>query len=183
MSRILVVFGTRPEVIKLAPVVHALRARPEAPQVTLCSTGQHREMLAQTLAAFDLRPDIDLRIMQPGQHPAEVLGRLLLGLRPVLAETRPDAVVVQGDTTTVMAAALAGFLDGTRVAHVEAGLRTHDRRAPFPEEVQRRVAGIAADLHFVPTRGAAANLRAEGVAPQQVFLTGNTVVDALRWMA
>lgn len=183
MKRILIVFGTRPEVIKLAPVVHALRARPEGAQLTLCSTGQHREMLAQTLASFDLQPDLDLQVMQPGQHPAELLGRLLLALHPVLADTQPDAVVVQGDTTTVMAAALAGFLAGRRVAHVEAGLRTHDRRAPFPEEVQRRVTGVVADDHFVPTRGAADNLRAEGIRPERIYLTGNTVVDALRWMA
>jgi UDP-N-acetylglucosamine 2-epimerase (non-hydrolysing) len=120
--------------------------------------------------------------MQAGQHPADLLSRLLAGLRPVLDERRPDVVVVQGDTTTVMAAALAGFLHGARVAHVEAGLRTGDKRAPFPEEVNRRVAGVVADDHFAPTARARANLLAEGVAPEHIFLTGNTVVDALHWM-
>lgn len=181
-KRVVVVFGTRPEVIKLAPVIHDLRARPDQVDLTLCSTGQHREMLDQTLAAFDLRPDRELRLMQAGQHPTDLLGRLLIGLRGVLAETRPDVVVVQGDTTTVMAAALAAFLHGARVAHVEAGLRTGDRRAPFPEEVNRRVAGVVADHHFAPTVRARENLLSEGVGPESIFLTGNTVVDALHWM-
>lgn len=181
-KHILVVLGTRPEAIKLAPVVFALRDRPAAARVTLCSTGQHHSMLDETLAAFDLRPDHELRVMQPGQHPTELLARLLAALRPLLTETRPDAVVVQGDTTTVMAAALAGFLDGVRVAHVEAGLRTGDRHAPFPEEVNRRVTGVVADDHFVPTAKARDNLLAEGVPAERVFLTGNTIVDALQWM-
>ena len=180
--RVLAVFGTRPEVIKLAPVIHELRRRTDQVDLTLCSTGQHREMLDQTLDAFELRPDCDLGVMQAGQHPADLLSRLLAGLRPVLDERRPDVVVVQGDTTTVMAAALAGFLHGARVAHVEAGLRTGDKRAPFPEEVNRRLAGVVADDHFAPTARARANLLAEGVAPERIFLTGNTVVDALHWM-
>jgi len=181
-KRVAVVFGTRPEVIKLAPVIHELRRRPDDVELTVCSTGQHREMLDQTLAAFDLHPGIDLRLMQAGQHPTDLLGRLLAALRSMLAEMRPEVVVVQGDTTTVMAAALAGFLHGARVAHVEAGLRTRDRRAPFPEEVNRRVASVVTDDHFAPTLSARGNLLAEGVAAERIFLTGNTVVDALRWM-
>ncbi len=182
MQRILLVFGTRPEVIKLAPVIHALRARPREATTILCSTGQHREMLDQTLAAFELTPDVDLRLMQPAQRPADLLGRLLLALGPVIDEARPDTIVVQGDTTTVMAAALAGFLSGAKVAHVEAGLRTRDKRAPFPEEVNRRVTGVVADWHFAPTVRAAQALIWEGAAPRSVFVTGNSVVDALFWM-
>jgi len=182
MKHVLLAFGTRPEVIKLAPVVDALRAQPQRTRITLCSTGQHRAMLDATLAAFDLRADHDLDVMQAGQHPADLLGRLLLGLRPLLDEVKPDVVVVQGDTTTVTAAALAGFLCGIRVAHVEAGLRTGDKHAPFPEEVNRRVAGVAADYHFAPTLRAREHLLGEGVAAESIFLTGNTIVDALQWM-
>jgi UDP-N-acetylglucosamine 2-epimerase len=181
MKRILLAFGTRPEVIKLAPIVHALTARPGV-ALTLCSTGQHRQMLDQTLRAFDLEVDLDLNLMQPRQHPCDFLGRLLVALQQALEERRPDVVVVQGDTATVMGAALAGFLCGAKVAHVEAGLRTRDKRAPFPEEVNRRVTGVVADYHFAPTARAAKSLRDEGVEPDSVFLTGNTVVDALRWM-
>lgn len=182
MKHVLVVFGTRPEVIKLAPVVHALRRFPRPARVTLCSTGQHRALLESALEAFELRPDLDLNVMQPDQHPTDLFGRLLLALRPLLTELRPDVIVVQGDTSTVAAAALAAFLDGVRVAHVEAGLRTRDRRAPFPEEINRRIAAVVADEHFAPTPQARENLLAEGVPESSVFLTGNTVVDALRWM-
>jgi UDP-N-acetylglucosamine 2-epimerase (non-hydrolysing) len=181
-QRVLAVFGTRPEVIKLAPVILELRRRPADADLLLCSTGQHREMLVQTLAAFDFRPDIDLQVMQAAQHPTDLLARLLTGLRTVIEDTRPNVIVVQGDTTTVMAGALAGFLHGVRVAHVEAGLRTRDKRAPFPEEVNRRVTGVVADDHFAPTLRARDNLLSEGVAPERIFLTGNTVVDALYWM-
>ncbi|TWT44314.1 UDP-N-acetylglucosamine 2-epimerase [Phycisphaerae bacterium RAS1] len=182
MKRILAVFGTRPEVIKLATVVHALRARPRDCRLTLCSTGQHREMLRQTLDAFDLRPDVELDLMTAGQTPTDLVGRLLLAIRPVLDELRPDVVIVQGDTATVMAASLAGFLAGSKVAHVEAGLRTGDKHAPFPEEINRRVAGAVADFHFAPTSRARQNLLNEGVTAGQIFVTGNTVVDALHWM-
>lgn len=182
MKHVLVAFGTRPEVIKLAPVVFALRARPEHFRVTLCATGQHRAMLDAALAAFDLHADHDLDLMQAGQHPGDLLGRLMLGLRPLVDDLKPDVVVVQGDTATVMAAALTGFLCGVRVAHVEAGLRTRDKRAPFPEEVNRRVTGVVADYHFAPTAGARDHLLNEQVSPESVFLTGNTIVDALYWM-
>lgn len=182
MKRILVVFGTRPEVIKLAPVIHALRGLGDRAALTLCSTGQHREMLDDALEALELRPDIELKIMQAAQHPTDLLGRLLLALRPVMDTVKPDVVVVQGDTTTVAAAAFAGYIFGAKVAHVEAGLRTQDKRMPFPEEINRRVTGVLADYHFAPTRRAQDALLAEGVAPESVFVTGNTVVDALRWM-
>ena len=182
MKKILVVFGTRPEVVKLAPVVFALRERPQDCRPILCSTGQHREMLDTALAAFELKADLDLNLMQPGQHPCDLLGRLLIELRKVLEEIKPDVVVVQGDTATVTAGALAGFLCDCRVAHVEAGLRTRDKRAPFPEEVNRRVTGVVADYHFVPTIRARDNLLSEGATSDSIHLTGNTVIDALYWM-
>jgi len=182
MKRILVVFGTRPEAIKLAPVIHALRARQDAVAATLCSTGQHRQMLDDTLAALGINVDVDLQVMQEAQHPTELFGRLLLGLREVVEQVKPEIVVVQGDTTSVAAGALAGYLGGAQVAHVEAGLRTRDKRSPFPEEINRRVAGVVADFHFTPSLQARDALLAENVPPDSVFVTGNTVVDALRWM-
>lgn len=179
MRKVMVVFGTRPEAIKLAPVIHALRARSDC-HTQVCSTGQHRELLTGALAVFGVQPDVDLDLMTPGQTPTEVLGRVVLRFDELLRGERPDTLVVQGDTTTVMAAALAAFYTGVEVAHVEAGLRTRDRRAPFPEEVNRRVAGVVADLHFAPTPIARDNLLREGADAAQVFVTGNTVVDALR---
>ncbi|MCH7870406.1 MAG: UDP-N-acetylglucosamine 2-epimerase (non-hydrolyzing) [Planctomycetes bacterium] len=178
----MLVFGTRPEAIKLAPVVFALRARPDDAHVVLCSTGQHRSMLDDALDAFDLHADIDLNVMRDEQHQTDLLARLLHGLRPVIDEQRPDAIIVQGDTASVFAASLAGFLAGVPVAHVEAGLRTRDRRSPFPEEIYRRLTGVTARLHFAPTPRARQNLLGEGVEPEQVFLTGNTIVDALESM-
>lgn len=182
MKRILLIVGTRPEAIKLAPLVHTLRGFAKEAETVVCATGQHREMLRNTLAAFDLQADIDLDLMQTAQHPTDLLGRLLLALRPVIENARPDVVVVQGDTTSVMAGALAGFMSEVAVAHVEAGLRTQDKRAPFPEEVNRRVTGVVADYHFAPTARSRANLLGEGVPASSIYLTGNTVVDALRWM-
>lgn len=182
MSDFLVVLGTRPEVIKLAPVVRELRARAGAEAVKLCSTAQHRELLDEALAAFELEPDLDLGLMRANQSLCGLMGRMALALEPVLAEIRPRTVIVQGDTLTVMVAALAAFLCGARVAHVEAGLRTGDKRAPFPEEVSRRVAGVVADLHFAPTPAARAALMREGVDPKSVRVTGNTGIDALLWM-
>ncbi len=179
-KRIAVFLGTRPEAIKLAPVIMALKQRNA--DVTVCSTGQHRQMLDAALGSFELKPDRDLQVMTEKQNLTDLLGKLLLAIRPVLHEIAPDVIVVQGDTATVMAASLAGFLENIQVAHVEAGLRTGDRRLPFPEEINRRVTGLVADYHFVPTRRARQALLEEGAAPSSLYLTGNTVVDALYWM-
>lgn len=177
---VMVVFGTRPEAIKLAPVVRALRARRS---VHVCVTGQHRTMLDQVLSVFQLQPDSDLAVMKPNQDLFDVTANVVHALRPVLAEVRPRLVVVQGDTTTTFAASLAAFYVGAAVAHVEAGLRTYDKHRPFPEEINRRLTSVLADLHFAPTHWAAGNLRREGVAEERIFVTGNTGIDALLWVA
>lgn len=184
MSRLkaMVLFGTRPEAIKLAPVVHELRRRQDDFQCIVGFSGQHRNMGLSTLANFGLKPDFELDTMVPGQSLNQLAGRLILALDSVLEAERPDWVLVQGDTTTAMAGALASFFSRVRVGHVEAGLRTHDRFSPFPEEVNRQVAGRVADLHFAPTDRAAANLVSEGVPAGSILVTGNTVVDALLWM-
>lgn len=179
---VLVVLGTRPEAIKLAPVVAALRASPRlAPRV--CVTGQHREMLDQMLQVFAIVPDHDLAVMRPAQDLSDLTARVLLGLRDVLAAERPAAVLVQGDTTTTLAAALAAFYAGAPVGHVEAGLRTGHRDHPFPEEMNRHLVGQLATWHYAPTARAADHLRREGVAAQHILVTGNTVVDALQAIA
>jgi UDP-N-acetylglucosamine 2-epimerase (non-hydrolysing) len=176
--RVGVVMGTRPEAIKLAPVIHELRRRPGMEPYVI-STGQHRTMLEQALAAFDLRPDADLQVMTPGQTLHDVTSRTLLGLRQLLAEQPLDWLVVQGDTTTAFAAALAAFYARIPVAHVEAGLRSGQRYSPFPEEINRRMVDQLSQLLFAPTEASRQLLLAEGFAPQQVEVTGNTVVDAL----
>jgi len=184
MSRaaVLVVCGTRPEVIKLAPVIAALAASPAlAPR--LCVTGQHREMLDQTLAVFGLVPDWDLAVMQPAQDLAAVTARIVAGLAPVLAAERPAAMLVQGDTSSTLAAALAAFYAGVPVGHVEAGLRTGRLDDPFPEEMHRRLIAQLAAWHYAPSAAAAAALRREGVAADRIAVTGNTVVDALAAIA
>jgi UDP-N-acetylglucosamine 2-epimerase len=178
-QRVLVVVGTRPEAIKLAPVVRRLREEPASFDVTLCSTAQHREILDQALGAFRLAPDIDLDLMRPDQSLSEIAGRAFIALDPLLARTLPDWLLVQGDTTTAMCAALAAFHRSIPVGHVEAGLRTGDFRAPFPEEMNRRVVDLASAAFFAPTARAVAALRAEKVPENQIYLTGNTVVDAL----
>jgi UDP-N-acetylglucosamine 2-epimerase (non-hydrolysing) len=179
-QRLMVVLGTRPEVIKLAPVITALRSRPETFEIMVCSTDQHREMLDQTLAALEVVPDLRLDVMHAGQTLAELTVRLVSALAPTLARVKPDRLVVQGDTTTAFAAALCGYYERIPVAHVEAGLRSFNHYSPFPEEVNRRAIGAIADLHFAPTRAAADALVAEGVPKSSVYVTGNTVVDALR---
>lgn len=176
----LVVVGTRPEVIKLAPVVRALRDDGILEPV-LVSTGQHREMLDQALAVFGLAPDVDLGVMRRDQSPSGAAARTLLGLHEVLERTDPAWVVVQGDTTTALAAALGAFYARRRVAHVEAGLRSGNRQEPFPEEMNRRLVDQVADLLFAPTARARQALLDEGHPPGRVLLTGNTVVDALLW--
>ncbi len=180
--KILTIIGTRPEAIKLAPVMLELQKAGDRFDSLLVSTAQHREMLDAVLRAFQLRPDRDLDLMQPNQTLADFTSRSLAALTRVFAEESPDAILIQGDTTTVMTAALAAFYQGIRVGHVEAGLRTFDRRHPFPEEVNRRIVSATADLHFAPTERARANLLREGLAADSVFVTGNTIVDALRLM-
>lgn len=179
MKEILLILGTRPEAIKLAPVWAELRRR-RALRPLVCVTGQHRQMLDPMLAFFGIKPDFDLRVMRRNQSLNALLSRLAISIDRVLEKVRPAWVVVQGDTTTVMAASLAAYHRGIPVAHVEAGLRTGNKRAPFPEEINRRVAGVVADLHFAPTRAAERNLLREGVPVAQIALVGNTVVDALQ---
>ena len=183
VRRILVVLGTRPEAIKLAPVIREFRRRRGKFHCALCVTSQHREMLAPMLDFFGLEPAYDLNVMRPDQTLGELTGRVLAGLDRVLAAEQPDWVVVQGDTTTAMAAGLAAFYRKIRVAHVEAGLRTNDKYSPFPEEINRRLVGALADLHFAPTDLAVRNLRKEGIPAERILRTGNTVTDALLWAA
>lgn len=177
------VVGTRPEAIKMAPVVLRLRAEEESFETILCATGQHREMLDRALEPFALRPAIDLDVMRPGQTLNEVASRVVERFDRVLVELSPAIVLVQGDTTTVLAASIAAFHRGIPVGHVEAGLRTGDLGRPFPEEMNRRVTDVLATYHFSPTQRSAEALRAEGVSPEGIHVTGNTVVDALHWMA
>lgn len=178
--RILVVIGTRPEAIKLAPVVRELSWRAGA-VVRVCATGQHDELLTDTLACLGVVADDHLGVMTTDQTPTHVAAAVLSRLEPVVERERPDWVVAQGDTTSVAAAVLAAFYAGCKVAHVEAGLRTGDKHDPFPEEVNRRIASGVADLHFAPTARAHANLLAEGIPAERILITGNPVIDALMW--
>ncbi|MBI5877731.1 MAG: UDP-N-acetylglucosamine 2-epimerase (non-hydrolyzing) [Chloroflexi bacterium] len=180
--KILAICGTRPEALKMAPVVLALRAAPEF-ETQVAVTAQHRQMLDQALNLFGIRPDYDLNIMQAGQTIFDITSRTLLGLRDVLDQARPDLVLVQGDTTTVMTGALAAFYMRIPVGHVEAGLRSFDKYQPFPEEINRRITSTLTDLHFAPTDLARRNLEAEGVTPERIWVTGNTAVDALLHVA
>ena len=182
MQKILLIFGTRPEAIKLCPVIRSLREHPSRFQVKVCVTAQHREMLDQVLEAFDVRPDHDLDLMLPGQTLFQSTSRILAGLEPVLADERPALVIVQGDTTTTFCGALAAFYLHVPVAHVEAGLRTGDLRQPFPEEMNRVLTSHLASLHFAATEKAAENLRSEGVAPATITVTGNTGIDAVLYV-
>ena len=181
--RVLIIVGTRPEAIKMAPVILRLRSEPDCFEVRVCAAAQHREMLDQVLNLFGIVPDLDLDLMQPNQTPSQVAARVLLALDHDLAVRRPDWVLVQGDTTTVMAAALCAHHNRIRVGHVEAGLRSFDRANPFPEEMNRVVADHVSDLHFAPTLGARDNLLREGIPPESIHVTGNTVVDALLYVA
>jgi UDP-N-acetylglucosamine 2-epimerase (non-hydrolysing) len=174
----LVIFGTRPEAIKVCPLIAELR-KDSSVHPIVCVTGQHREMLDQVLAAFRVHPDYDLNLMQPGQTLAQLTARLVSGIEPVIALEQPAMIVVQGDTTTTLCGALSGFYAGIPVAHVEAGLRTFDLDAPYPEEMNRIVTSRLATLHFAATDWAAANLAREGVAPEAITVTGNTGIDAV----
>ena len=181
-KRVALVFGTRPEAIKIAPIALRLRESGDLDPL-LIATAQHRELMDQVLGVFGLEPDYDLDIMRPDQSPFEVTDRVLARLRPVLERERPDWVVVQGDTTTAFASALVAFYLKLPLAHVEAGLRTYDKYHPFPEELNRHMISVLADLHFAPTQRAAQNLLREGVRPDAVRVTGNTVIDALLMIA
>ncbi len=175
--RVLSVFGTRPEAVKMAPVIQTLERESEV-ESRVCVTAQHRQMLDQVLELFQIKPDYDLNLMRPNQSLAGLTAEVMENLDPVLADEHPDWVLVQGDTTTVMTAALAAFYRGIRVGHVEAGLRTGDKRQPFPEEINRRIAGTIADLHFAPTDLARQNLLHEGIDDRIIRVTGNTEIDA-----
>lgn len=176
----MLVFGTRPEAIKMAPLVKEFQARASEFDTIVCVTGQHREMLKQVLELFDIKPDYDLEIMKEGQDLYDVTTRVLLGMREVLKKTKPDVVLVHGDTTTSTAAALAAFYQQIPVGHVEAGLRTHNIYSPWPEEMNRQLTGRMATYHFAPTELSRDNLLAEGIATDRIFITGNTVIDALQ---
>jgi UDP-N-acetylglucosamine 2-epimerase len=182
-QRILAIFGTRPEAIKMAPVIQALRRRPEQFTVTACSTGQHREMLDQVLPLFELRPDVDLAVMTANQTLASLTAELLKRLDATVLEHRPDWILAQGDTTTVAAAAMVAFYRRIRFGHIEAGLRTHDFENPFPEEYNRRIADLSAAGCFAPTPRAAHALLSEGIPRSRILASGNTVIDALQWVA
>jgi UDP-N-acetylglucosamine 2-epimerase len=182
MIRLLLVFGTRPETVKMFPVWRAARTHSGAFDARVCVTGQHRQMLDTFLGMFDIRPDHDLDVMVPGQTISHVASRVMAAIDPLLEASPPDAVLVQGDTTTAMAAAIAAFHRGIPVGHVEAGLRTWDLTRPFPEEMNRQVITRVATWHFAPTRWAGDNLLREGVSSNRVVVTGNTVIDALSWV-
>ena len=181
MKKVLLVFGTRPEAIKMAPLVKKFQEDSEF-QTIVCVTAQHREMLDQVLDIFDIKPDYDLNIMKQGQDLYDITSRVLLGLRDVLSETNPDVVLVHGDTTTSTAAALAAFYKQIPVAHVEAGLRTNNIYSPWPEEMNRRITGRIATYHLAPTELSRQNLMKENVDNQNIIITGNTVIDALLWV-
>lgn len=177
--KVMTVFGTRPEAIKMAPIVLELARHPEEITPIVAVTAQHREMLDQVLNLFAIQPDYDLDIMAAGQTLFDITSRAMMGLDKVLTEARPDIVLVHGDTTTTFAGALAAYYHQTTVGHVEAGLRTHNKFSPFPEEMNRKLTGSLADLHFAPTATAQQNLLTEAIAPEGIFVTGNTVIDAL----
>lgn len=182
MKTILLVFGTRPEAIKMAPLVHELKKHPECFVTKVCVTGQHREMLDQVLKLFEIIPDYDLNIMKPNQDLYDITSRILIGMRDVLNDVNPDVVLVHGDTTTSTAAALAAFYKQIPVGHVEAGLRTGNIYSPWPEEMNRLITGRIATCHFSPTPLSRQNLLKENVNDEHIIVTGNTVIDALHWV-
>ena len=182
MKKIMLVFGTRPEAIKMAPLVKEFQCNKEHFETIVCVTGQHREMLDQVLSIFNIEPDYDLNIMKQGQDLYDVTARVLVGMRDVLKQCNPDIVLVHGDTTTSTAAALAAFYQQIPVGHVEAGLRTFDIYSPWPEEMNRQITGRIAALHFSPTSRSKQNLMQEGINEEHIIVTGNTVIDALYWV-
>ena len=174
----LIIFGTRPEAIKMAPLVKAF-LKNNSFETKVCVTAQHREMLDQVLDFFEIIPDYDMNLMKPGQNLYELTANIITGLKPILEEFQPNFVYVHGDTTTTMGASIASFYSGAKVCHVEAGLRTFNKSAPFPEEINRTITGHIADYHFAPTKTSHNNLRKEGVPEKNILITGNTVIDAL----
>ena len=180
--KLMLVFGTRPEAIKMAPLIHSLKKYPNEFEILVCVTAQHREMLDQVLDTFSIVPDVDLNLMTPGQDLSNLTSSALLGMCNVLKRYRPDLLLVHGDTTTTLASALAGFYSGIPVAHVEAGLRTHDMHAPFPEEFNRQTVSKISSLNFAPTSLSEEYLLSEKVPKNSIFVTGNTVIDALFWI-
>ena len=180
--KVLVVFGTRPEAIKMAPLCHALQSNSDVFETTICVTGQHREMLDQVLGLFDIKPDIDLNIMKHGQDLTDVTSSILTGMRDVFSRCAPDLVLVHGDTTTTLATSIAAFYAKIPVGHVEAGLRTNNIHAPFPEEFNRQVASKVSKMHFAPTKLSRGNLISEGYSEGDIFVTGNTVIDSILWV-
>ena len=182
MKKIMLVFGTRPEAIKMAPLVKEFQKHPDSFKTIVCVTGQHRQMLDQVLQLFEITPDYDLNIMKQGQDLYDVTARVLVGMRDVLKEAQPDVVLVHGDTTTSTAAALAAFYQQIPVGHVEAGLRTHNIYSPWPEEMNRQITGRIATYNFAPTPLSKANLLREAVTEESITVTGNTVIDALYWV-
>lgn len=182
VKKIMLVFGTRPEAIKMAPLVKEFQKYTESVKTIVCVTGQHREMLDQVLQLFDISPDYDLNIMKQGQDLYDVTARVLTGMRDVLKDAKPDIVLVHGDTTTSTAAALAAFYQQIPVGHIEAGLRTNNIYSPWPEEMNRQITGRIATYHFAPTILSKSNLLAEGVSDKNIIVTGNTVIDALYWV-
>jgi len=180
--RVLSIFGTRPEAVKMAPIVMELSRQPNIESL-VCVTAQHRQMLDQVLNLFAIKPDIDLDLMQPDQSLASLSAAIFSSLDPVLSQLKPDWVLIQGDTTTVMVAAILAYYHHIKVGHVEAGLRSGDKWQPFPEEINRTIAGVVADLHFAPTEWAKQNLLKENVPPERIIVTGNPVIDALQYVA
>jgi len=179
MIKNLIIFGTRPEAIKMAPLVKEFKKHPELFDSRVCVTAQHREMLDQVLDFFEITPDYDLNLMKPNQNLYSLTSDIILGLKPVLEEFKPDYVYVHGDTTTTMASSIAAFYSGAKVCHIEAGLRTHNKLSPFPEEINRQISGRIADIHFAPTITSKENLLKENIDASTILITGNTVIDAL----
>ena len=182
MDKILIVFGTRPEAIKMAPVIREFELHKHRFQTITCVTAQHREMLDQVLNLFEISPHYDLNVMTCNQTLSELTGRLVTGVNEIIEKERPDMILVQGDTTTTFASALSAYYNKITIGHIEAGLRTNNKYSPFPEEINRRLTTTLSDFHFAPTQAAKENLIREGIPESTVFITGNTVIDALKWV-
>ena len=179
MKKVLIIFGTRPEAIKMAPLVKEFKSNTDIFSTRICVTAQHREMLDQVLNFFEIKPDYDLDLMKPGQNLYSLTSTIIESLKSVLEDFNPDYVFVHGDTTTTMAGSIAGFYSGAKVCHIEAGLRTNNKLSPFPEEINRQVTSRICDYHFAPTTTSKNNLLKENVAEDSILVTGNTVIDAL----